>query len=308
MGEIKRRAFLNEPGEQLLLTSDPVEYIRRFDDFVDAAGIHVEQVLATPLSAVPLPVARKGEDGRPERWAGVEPSFMWHPLMWLPPHLALRYRYRLIDDEQGGTPLDTDIESDSIWTIRVALELVHSGLYNPDDGTWLDILAYHGLDADNPVDQARVEMWLDGGADEVLDNIDLTPLVAVPDDEEWALRAAADLAETLVPAEWSMIAAGIVEAVESQLEANGGSDENRKALMNVMGQVAAQALHDVPADPETGIDYIDLIGVLTEESQAPDADMTYLMDAFLEAVAEVAADYLPALQALSSDATLAIEP
>lgn len=31
------------------------------------------------------------------------------------------------------------------------------------------------------------------------------------------------------------------------------------------------------------------------------------MDAFLEAVAEVAADYLPALQALSSDEQLAIE-
>ncbi|WP_433673879.1 hypothetical protein [Microbacterium gorillae] len=307
MSEIKRRTFLNGPGEQLLLTSDPMEYITRFDAFVDASGLPPEKVLATPLSAIPLPVASKGAFGMPERWASADPSFMWHPLMWLPPHLALRYRYRVIDEDHGGTVEDTDIESDAMWAIRVALELVHSGLYNPDDGTWLDVLAYHGLDADNPVDQARVEMWLAGGADITLDQIDLTSIVAVPEDQEWALRAAADLVEVLVPAQWSMIAAGIVETVESQLEANGRSEETLRALLNIMGQVAAQALHDVPADPDTGIDYVDLIGVLTEESQTRGSDPDYLMNTFLEAIAEVAADYLPSLQALSDQQTLALD-
>jgi hypothetical protein len=307
VGEIKRRSFLNGPGEQLLLTSDPIEYITRFDTFLDACGLPAEKVLAAPLSAVPLPVASKDIDGRPERWAGANPSFFWHPLMWLPPHLALRYRYRLIDDEHGGTSEDTAIESDAVWAIRVALELVHAGLYNPDDGTWLDILAYYGLDADNPVDQARVEMWLAGASDETLDQIDLSPMFVVPENPEWALTEAFALAEVLVPAQWAMTAAGIVEAVTSQLEANGATDETRQGLMNVMGQVAAQALHDVPADPQTGIDYIDLIGVLREEAQAADADLAYLMDTFLEAVSEVADDYLPALEALSGEQPLAIE-
>lgn len=307
MSEIKRRSFLNAPGEQLLLTSDPVEYIRRFDAFIDASGLPAERVLATPLSAVPIPVTSKGEDGKPQRWACADPSFMWHPLMWLPPHLALRYRYRVVDEAHGGTDDDFEIESDSVWAIRVALELVHSGLYNPEDGTWLDVLAYHGLDVENPVDQARVELWLQGSDDETLDQIDLTSIVAVPDDQEWALRAASDLAEVLVPAEWSMIAAGIVEAVESQLVAVGETDENRRALLNVMGQVAAQALHDVPADPESGVDYIDLVGVLTEDAALPDADTAYLLDTFLEAVSEIAADYLPSLQAISEGGELALE-
>lgn len=307
MGEIRRRSFLNEPGENLLLTSDPIEYIRRFDEFIDQSRLPPEKVLATPLSAVPLPVAAKTSGGHAERWAGANPAFMWHPLMWLPPHLALRYRYRLIDEEQGGTVEDTAIESDTTWTIRVALELVHAGLYNPEDGTWLDVLAYYGIDADNPVDQARVEAWLRGGADVTLDGIDLTSMIAVHGDEEWALRVAADLAEVLVPAQWSLIAAGIIEAVRSQLEQVGDADDRQRALISVMGQVAAQALHDVPADPETGIDYIDLIGVITEEAQSPDADLFYLMNTFLEAVSEVAADYLPSLQALNDGPELAIE-
>lgn len=97
---------------------------------MDTSRIDVERVLG-PLCAGPLPVSTKGPDGRPERWARANPAFMWHPLMWLPPHLALRSQYRAIDDCQGGgTSEDTTIESDEIWTIRVALELVNSGLYN----------------------------------------------------------------------------------------------------------------------------------------------------------------------------------
>lgn len=306
MSEIKRRTFLNEPGEQLLLTSDPVEYIRRFDDFIEASGLPAESLLATPLIGTPLPVAKRTPSGGIGRWVTADPAFMWHPLMWLPQHLALRYRYRLIDDQHGGTSDDTDIESDSIWAIRVALELVNSGLYNPDDGTWVDVLALHGLDVENPVDQARVELWLKGSPDEVLDSIDLTDLVRLPGDPEWALRAAADLAEVLVPAEWSLISAGIIEAVEGQVNAGNDSDWSLRALLNVMSQVAAQALHDVPADPETGVDYIDLVGIVQEAAQDPTSDIRYLLDTFLEALGEIAADYLPSLQAITGS-ELALE-
>ncbi|HAN23022.1 MAG: hypothetical protein CMH36_08780 [Microbacterium sp.] len=306
MSEVKRRRFLNEPGEGLLLNSDPVEFVRRFDEFVDESGLPPERVLALPLISVPLPVATVGEDGRPNRWSGANPAFMWHPLMWLPAHIALRYRYRVIDDAQGGTDIDYEIESDSLWATRVALELVHSGLYNPEDGTWLDVLAYAGLDIENPVDQARVELWLNGSHDDTLDAIDLEPLVLVPEDSEWALRAANDLVDTLVPAQWSLIASGIIEAVDSYVAQNGATDAALLSALNTMGQVAALALQGVPADPETGFSYVDVLSMLTAEALERGADVAALMESFLDALGEIAVDYRPSLQAMEADGPLAV--
>lgn len=297
MSTIKRKPFLTGPGSHLLLTSDPIAFIRQSEEFFQASGLAPERVLASPLLVTPLPVARKNASGGVERWGSdVDPGFLWHPLMWLPPHLALRYRYRVIDDEHGGTAEDSEVESDAVWSIRVALELVHSGLYNPDDGTWLDVLAYHGLEADNPVDQARVEQWLAGGDDPVLDAIDLTPMVRNDADPEWALRAAAQLVEVLVPAQWSLSASGIIAATTAQAEDANGDTDRLRALLRVMGPVSAHALHDVPADPETGIDYIDLIGILTEDAEAADADLPYLLATFLEAVSEIEADYMTSVE------------
>lgn len=225
--------------------------------------------------------------------------------MWLPPHLALRFKYRVVDRDAGGTDEDVEVESDAIWATRVALELVHSGLYNPEDGTWLDVLAYHGLDVENPVDQARVELWLKGAPDGTLDAIDLTGLVVVPEDPEWGLRAAAGLTEVLVPAEWALISDGIANAISGQLLALQ-DPAARVDMLRVMGQIAAQALHDVPADPETGIDYIDLIGILGEMLDQPGADLDYIAATTLEALTEISEDYRPSLEALDADGPLAI--
>lgn len=296
--QVKRRLFLAEPGEQPILTRDPIEYIERFDRFVEATGIVPERVLSTPLVNVPLPVAMKAQDDTIQRWSGIDPAMMWLPLFWLPPHLALRYKYRVIDPETGGDSGDFQIESDEVWAMRVMLELTYSGLYSPVDGTWGDVLSFYGLDVENPVDQARVQMWLSGNPDEVLDSIDLTDHILNAEDPEWALVAARHLADTAVPAQWSLSAGGLLVAISQQLAFVGDSDAERRKLITVMGNVASNSLRSVPADPETGMDIVDVVEAIVSEAQRPAADSSYLMDTFLQVLSDVTEDFNPYVDAM----------
>lgn len=294
--QVKRRAFLAEPGDHPLLTPDPIEHLESFERFVEATGIDPGRVLATPVVRFPIPVPHKGANGELERWSGITPSMMWLPLFWLPPHLALRYQYRVIDEATGGTSDDLEIESDEVWAIRVMLELIYAGLYDPNTGTWGDVLSFYGLDVESPVDQARVEMWLDGFPDDDLDKIDLTPHILHAEDPEWALRAARELADTLVPAQWSLTASGLLLAAGSHLAYKGSADQDRRDMVTVLGSVAVNALRSIPAD-ETGIPVSDLIESIVIAAQSNDNDSEQLAEDFMHALAEVSEDFEPYVEA-----------
>lgn len=289
--EVSRRLFLAEPGEKPILTTDPVEYIDRFERFLEATGIAPERLLSTPLVNIPLPVATKTEDGTVSRWAGINPAMMWLPLFWLPAHLALRYRYRTIDAATGGDANDIETESDEVWAMRVMLELTYSGLYSPEDGTWVDVLALYDLDISNPVDQARVQMWLAGASDEVLDSIDLSERIVHAENPEWALESARQLADVAVPAQWSLSARGITVAISQQLEFSGDTDTERRKLISVMGDVARNALSTLPPDPDSGVLVTDVLEALSDQARRSDADSSYLMDSLLQLLAGVSDDY-----------------
>lgn len=289
---VKRRHFLANPGDEPLLTTDLIDYHERYERFVEGTGIDPSRVVATPVVKFPLPVAFKDANGNLERWTGIEPSMMWLPLFWLPPHLALRYKYRVIDAETGGTNDDLEVESDDVWAIRVMLELVYAGLYNPVDGTWGDVLSFYGLDIDNPVDQARVQLWLAGHPDEVLDAIDLTDHIVHVEDPEWGLRSARELATTLVPAQWSLSASGLLIAAKQYLDDRGDTDRNRRDMITVLGSVAVNSLRTIPAD-DSGVPISDVIEAVVAEVQQPDSDSAYLLDTFLQALSEVSDDFAP---------------
>lgn len=295
---VTRRSFVNEPGEALLLTSDPVAYIQRFDDFIDASGLPAERVLSIPLISTPVPVPTRDAAGRPARWAGAKPSFMWHPLMWLPPHLAFRYRFSTVNQEAGGTNADFEIESDAEWVVRVATAMIASGLYDPDSGTWLDVLAHHGVDIEDPIDFARVEQWLAGAPDSVLDSIDLTPMTELGVTPQEMAQTASDLASSLVPAQWAITASSIAELLLEQSAMAVTPGQLRKVL-TVLAQVSAQALHDVPADPETGDDFVEQIGVVADGAELEDANLELLRDTLLDLLSEIAQDYAPSLDVLT---------
>ncbi|GAB6858080.1 hypothetical protein [Microbacterium xylanilyticum] len=296
----ERRSFLTAPGEHLLVNSDPLSFVRRFDEFIEASGIPAERTLASPLLTVPLPVAERAEDGHPRRWSGAKASFMWHPLMWLPRTVALRAPFQVADEAP-------DVESDSAWSVRVAQELVAGGLYDPVTGTWLDVLAHYGLNVDDPAVQERVGLWLHGAGDEILDSIDLSEFVTGPEHAAQMLQSSHDLADVLVPAQWAMTSTGIIETIEMLLADTDVTEDDRRHLLDVMAQVAAVALHDVPEDPETGLDVVDMIGLIAEEAEADrpsghPVNSAQLLDALCNLLADVAADYALDVQVLNDAA------
>lgn len=298
---VKRRHFLAGPGDEPLLTTDPIEHLESFERFVEATGIDPSRIVSTPVVKFPLPVAMKDDAGGLQRWADIEPAMMWLPLFWLPPRLALRYQYRVIDEATGGTTDDLETESDEVWAIRVMLELVFAGLYNPADGTWGDVLSFYGLDVENPVDQARVQLWLAGHSDEILDSIDLTEHILHPEDPEWALRAARDLADTLVPAQWSLSATGLFVAATQHLAHRGDTDAERRRMLIVLGSTAVNALRTIPTD-ESGIGVADVLEAIVDQARQSESDSTDLLDTFLQALTEVADDFGPYLDACVQDA------
>lgn len=231
---ILRRRFLLEPGESLLLSHSALAVAARFDQLADASGLAPEDIFSDPLLSTPLPIARKNEDGQIIRWPNVHADFLWHPVMWLPEDSALRFQ---VDDGEG----EPRIESDHEWAIRIGLELESRGLYDPDSGGWLDVLALHGLDIDNPVDFARVQVWLDGGDDPILDAINLADLDDDPD-TEWSFRAAQALVDMLVPAQWHLTATSLAALLEVE----------QPGLGVIVSELAWEMLADIPDDSDTG--------------------------------------------------------
>ncbi|MFF2623631.1 hypothetical protein [Oerskovia jenensis] len=212
--EHRRRALDVGPGEHLLLPASVLDTAGRLHLWRAFTGLYDGELLLSPLTASPLPMPWTVPAGH-RRWPGLRPAAMWHPLLWLP--ARLRSPITLRDPMTGETWGETYDE----WATRVALEMTESGpvsidgerwvllhdphhgrhvrafgpgdedlvpLYDPITGTWLDVLATVGLDVDDPAHLARVERWLAGDDDEVLDAVDLDAfLQAAGRDPAWAL-------------------------------------------------------------------------------------------------------------------------
>lgn len=201
-----RHAFLTSSGEPLEIAPDPLEAAIRFGAFSEATGIPAEWVLTSFLAAIPLPIYPAHWPDARKRWSGVKAEMMWHPLMWLPERVA--NRYPVIDDEGN-----TVVEDDDTWAVRICLELLASGMYDQDSGTWADVLATIGLSADNPADIGRIEEWLDGADDEELDGLDTSSHFENTDDPDWAIHAAMDRLEGLRLVSWALSADALADSL-----------------------------------------------------------------------------------------------
>lgn len=269
-----RRPSLLEAGEPLLLCRSTISTAVRFSAFSKETGLGPEAILSSTLCAMPLPIYSDfGVDtqGQPrKRWAGTKAEVMWHPLMWLPPRLA--GRYTLSDPDTG----ETELEDDDTWAIRVAFEMTASGLYDPDTGTWIDILATVGINIDDELDLARVQDWLDGYPDEVLDDIDLTDYLDVTP-SSWALDAALAMRDDLEAASWALIADDLLGMADETL-----NPENRlahrdtlMALRSLAGLGEALLTHVPPYtedDVSTGAEHEPHAGFFSRISDTVDLD------------------------------------
>lgn len=186
------------------MSTSPVEAAIRFGQMADALGIPVDALMSSLLCSIPLPTYPLDFTGR-RRWAGVNASAMWHPLLWLPDRVAKRYQ---MSEDPG------DIESDDRWAVRVALELSASGMYDDVSGTWLDVLAVIGLDVNDATDQARVQSWLDGVPDALLDGFDVRPYFDDTQDADWALYAAEEVLGDLLDSALAFAATDLLDTCE----------------------------------------------------------------------------------------------
>lgn len=199
---LPRRPFLLEEGESLLVTRDVLVAAFRLAEFVNETGISPEQLVADPVTTLPLPVHIRGK-----RFDEIHPHALWHPLFWLPEDIALRFR--ISENETSEPRAETDAE----WAIRIAIELGTSGIYDPEQG-WLDVFALYGIDPDDPADLDAIVGWQAGLPDERLDSIDLRQHITFTTDNE-AFNNAQELYPLVMAAQWGHTATSLLIAVEA---------------------------------------------------------------------------------------------
>lgn len=211
------------PGEPLVLFrgADPVAFFERERWFQEVTGLSGDRIVSSPLCAVPLPIARRDDLGLLERWpAEMNPELLWLPLFWLPEVVLTRY---LIENPNTR---EERMETDDEWALRVASELGAAGLYDPETGAWMDVLAAHGIDIEAPDTVLRLGAWLEGESDPVLDHIDLSPLFALADEagnpidlHQEALQFAVDATPLATTAQLASFAERLLERMQATVYA-----------------------------------------------------------------------------------------
>ncbi|OCI32783.1 hypothetical protein [Oerskovia enterophila] len=161
----RRRQYLTEEGQGLLGIDSPHELVARAVQFSLDTGLEPSDLIVSTCCAVPLPDWEGRGPGM--RWQEMNPAMMWHPLLWMPESATAPHQV-----PTEGLDVTFTEENEHIAT-RIALVAITSGLYDPDQGTWVDVLSLYGLDIEDPAVQERVGAWLGGDDDEVLDKIDL---------------------------------------------------------------------------------------------------------------------------------------
>lgn len=277
--DIKRRRMLTEPGDTLLLSKSSMDTAVRFGDWQELTGLPPARFTADPICSVPLPIYSEVPPGM-RQFSGVRPEAMWHPLFWLPPRLAGRYNM------PTGTGGALEVESVTMWSIRVALELTASGLYSIEDG-WLDILATVGIDVENEVDLARIEEWQAGGVDDLLDSIDLDLYLKLDDRPHWALQSAMALLEPATHAQWAILADSLLEMVMDAYDPHEGTSlEDVRDTIAVVASLANIQLEDIPTDDEPAGSFWARIELGAREGYYPN------VEAFLAGPASEAMEWL----------------
>lgn len=244
--ELIRRVFLTEVGEELLLSRGAFAMAVKFGE-MSKTGLPAEAILSDPIASVPMPRYEEEYVGENNRWPGVNPRVMWHPLFWLPSSLSERY---LLTQPGDPNPIT---ETDQMWMIRVALTLSASGLYDAETGSWVDILATVGLRVENEEDILRIEEWQAGGADDLLDSIDLTSYLDISSEENdgWALNLSILMLDDLKQASWALIATDLLENVDEAVEQRSKDREAMGMHIKTASSMAVSLLSVVPDEDGT---------------------------------------------------------
>ena len=253
-----RRPYLTGPGDSLILPPSSFTLNTMYESFAADTGIEPDRLVFDAVIGTPLPLRDYGRG--PRGWDPMlNPAMFWHPLFWLPDAIAVPLDF--VDDD--GVEQEERLE---LWALRVAWEIIWAGMYDPDDGTWVDVLSLYGLDADDANVQARVSNWLAGAADPVLDTIDLTDYIS-PNQDSTVLLVI-DQAEPFRTASWGVHADELVTGLGHTLQNATSEDEYRWAV-GQFAYVALLALGDAPPLNEGGQPFAAAWQTIMQEAENP---------------------------------------
>ncbi len=278
--------------ECLVVAAHARDTVQRAERYIQDTGLDPDQVYFDPIVTVPLPKYREDDDGA-VRFGAPHAAAYWHPLAWLPERQAMPLTY--IERDDDAEPDDEGIEvqeNDAEWALRLAFELTAAGLYNPSTG-WVDVLALHGIRIDTPAGLARVEAWVAGGSDIVLDSIDLEPYFAAADalyDDEWALDRVGQTFLAYQSAAWHVAARTLADDLAEASSAVRSADGLADVVLRTAA-VASQFLRDLPPldarDELTPAERLDEIGATVDpEEHTPTPDVVQRAAADLAAELE----------------------
>lgn len=195
-----------------------------------ATGLGSYMVIA-PLwatTAVPLMTPERA------RVLTANPSIQGHPFLWMPVETIARAEI----DEGGGNVRE---ESNEEWALRILLEALYSGWFDPRTGRWLDIVKSSGLGMD------RVRTWLSSAS---VDDPEVAALSAPlagrsPGSENWDL----DLALNVLPLLQTLGRSFTAEELSIRLDrARKDSDSKEQSSLLWYGSLLESVNGVAPAD------------------------------------------------------------
>lgn len=195
-----------------------------------ATGLGSDMVIA-PLwatTAVPLMTPERA------RVLTANPSIQGHPFLWMPVETIARAEI----DEGGGNVRE---ESNEEWALRILLEALYSGWFDPRTGKWLDIVKSSGLGMD------RVRTWLSSAS---VDDPEVAALSAPlagrsPGSENWDL----DLALNVLPLLQTLGRSFTAEELSIRLDrARKDSDSKEQSSLLWYGSLLEYVNGVAPAD------------------------------------------------------------
>lgn len=238
---IAYRPAWSNVDESLLVPHNVFEVLLRERSFADATGLIIDRdYTLPPVSTYPLPIYPEEwpvvNGVRRKRWENLPADLAWHPLFWLPEHLR---KHAAVDYVTDIDDTDHYEETENQYAIRVALEVSKSGLYDQATGTWVDVLHLYGLNVDESDDRKRVQAWLDGGDDPILDQIDLTTMFSP--DKLSAVSAAEEVSGLVERGSAVLAAMNLADELKPVLEP-GTSHNEAVEILETVCYLAAQHL------------------------------------------------------------------
>lgn len=280
MKDVARRHLASTPGTTLLLGASVDDVVKHFAQWRDGTWMDPADFLPNTLMNAPLPVYKDPPAGE-RRFAHINPQALWHPLFWLPVRLA--GVYPLVDSK--GDPMP---EPEEMRSLRVALEMTASSLYDPEHG-WVDTLALHGLDVDNPAHVERIARWQAGAPDDILDSINLDEHLLVDEDPHWALKSASALLGSYMRAKIALHSNSLIELFDDARLADSGKE--MRSLAEHAAVLAGMVLGEIPGEePGAATSYWNKV------EQAAKSGVFPSRDAFLEGPMQSSVDYLSGIR------------